>query len=91
LVRPEIRRLNTGMSTMVAPRDMTVDRIFATVPQPTGPATSTAYPVHPPVRLRAGQVAEVQINPDGTASLIVLEPTPIYDGLVADTLFMGTR
>jgi hypothetical protein len=78
-----------GMSTMVAPRDMRVDRIFAAAPPGAGATAgaSTAYPVNPPVDLLAGQVALVQINPDGTASLILLGGTPIFDSLSAELGF----
>jgi hypothetical protein len=77
------------MSTMVAPRDMTVDRIFAAPPPgaDAAPGSSTAYPVNPPIELKAGQVALVQINPDGTASLILLGGTPIFDNLASETGF----
>ncbi len=78
-----------AMSTMVAPRDMTVDRIFAAPLPGSGktPGTSTAYPVNPPIDLKAGQVALVQINPDGTASLILLGGTPIFDSLSTELGF----
>jgi hypothetical protein len=78
-----------GMSTMVAPRDMTVDRIFAAAPPGSGTAAgaSTAYPVNPPIELKAGQVALVQINADGTASLILLGATPIFDSLSCELGF----
>lgn len=77
------------MSTMVAPRDMRVERIFAAPPpgSDVAPGTPTAYPVNPPIELKAGQVALVQINADGTASLILLGDTPIFDSLSSELGF----